>query len=146
MLAKPSNVLFAQAEALKQYMAGASQIVAAVEYQPDRQDWSGDLSDATGVSSAFSREELDEIVDKVTKATDSGNLCDINLSVLQASMLACMERAFRTRNSSIIRRRVHTAGVQAGHGNDAGIWSRGLDYYIDGIRKLGNKSSAGATT
>jgi hypothetical protein len=145
MLAKPSNVLFAQAEALKQYMASASHIVAAVEYQPDKQDWSGDLSDISGVSSVFSREELDDVVDKVTKSEDSGNLCDINLSVLQASMLACMERAFRMRNSSVIRRRLHTAGVQAGHGNDAGVWSRGLEYYVDGIRKLGNKTS-GATT
>lgn len=141
MLAKPSNVLFAQAEAIKQFMASASQIVSASEYQLDKQDWSGDLSDLSGLSSAFSREELNDVVDKATKSADTGNVCDINLSVVQASMLSCMERAFRLRNSSAIRRRAHTAGVQAGHGNDAGIWSRGLEYYIDGILKLGNKTT-----
>ncbi len=141
-IAAPSNVLFAQAEALKRYMAAASQIVVAAEYQPELLGWSGDVYDLSGMSECFSRNELDEVVDQVTRAENSGNACDLNLSVLQGSLLACMERAFRTRNSSLVRRRIHTAGVQAGHGSDAGVWTRGLESYVNGIKKLGSKPGA----
>ncbi len=100
----------------------------------DKADWSGDLLDITGMSSAFSREEhSDDVQEAIKDAQTPGTVGDLQASVLQGEYLACVERAYRLLHSSRIRLTLHAAARLAGHGHENGLFQKGVQGTIEDI-------------
>ena len=104
------------------------------QQQIDKGDWSGDLNDLEGMSAAFSREEhTEDVTNAISDPANSGVVGDLMVSSLQGDYLAAQERAFRSRHLSPVRRRLHAAARRAGHGDDRGLFKRGVLGFIESI-------------
>lgn len=87
-------------------------------------DWAGDpqteLKDA--VTQVFDRQELRDQLAKVLDPARRGTAADLQAILLQTDFLANLERAFRSRYSSKLRRTLHSAGRLESHGRTGGLW------------------------
>lgn len=102
----------------------------------DKGDWDGDLTDLSGISSAFSREEHSEdVVEAIKNVDEPGVIGDLIASAMQGDYLAMQERAFRSRHTSVVRRRLQAAARRAGHGDDRGLFKRGVLGYVESVLK-----------
>jgi len=105
-----------------------------VNHKIDKGDWSGDLNDLEGMSAAFSREEhTEDVTNAISDPENPGVVGDLMVSSLQGDYLAAQERAFRSRHLSPVRRRLHAAARRAGHGDDRGLFKRGVLGFIESI-------------
>lgn len=107
-------------------------------FRPDGFD--GDVYDIEDMHEPFSREEHEEQFAQVVKDPNApGTTGDFSMIALQGDFLAAMERAYRDRHMSSVRRRIHSAARRMGHSAETGVIKLGLVGYIENIDKF-NKS------
>jgi len=112
-------------------------VARRVNHKIDKHQWSGNVYDLDGISSAFSRDEnAADVAAALADVADPGNFGDLMVSSMQGDYLACMERAFRSRNASRVRRTIHAAARRAGHGHESGILQRGVKGYLEAILRF----------
>ena len=75
------------------------------------------------------------MVEAISDADAPGVVGDLMTSSLQGDYLAMQERAFRARHLSGVRRRLHAAARRAGHGDDKGLFKRGVLGYVESVLK-----------
>lgn len=99
-----------------------------------------DLFDMPAYHEPFDRtQHEEEFVEAHKKPSDPGTTGDGIISTLQGDWLACMERAFRARHHTPVRRRIHPAARMIGHSAPWGVILGGAQEYIVHLDKL-NKS------
>ena len=105
------------------------------QHEVEKNGWDGNLFNIT--SDVFDRSENTADVETAIKdVTAPGVSGDLTVSCLQGDYLASMERAFRLRHSTSIRRQLHAAARRKGHGDETGVLIRGvLDMVIGNILK-----------
>lgn len=138
--------LQAQAEALQKYLeqVGEKKFMAP-NYRPDGNSaadgggWDYQPFNHAGLSAAYDRQEHDAAVAKALNLDQPGTIGDLAIHTVQADLLACLERSYRLRLASPLRRRAHADAVARGHGHAAGIWERGLQNMIDNLAKRNTK-------
>ena len=106
------------------------------QHAVDRNDWDGNVFDWNGIASVFDREELEEDMRDVIQDEESpGVVGDLMLITIQGDYLATQERAFRLRHQSQVRAAMHAAARKYGHGNDAGLFKKGIVRYLQALSK-----------
>lgn len=80
--------------------------------------WSGDPLDIDAIGAAFSRTTCGEAY-SLALASTQGTQGDAMSAKLQSDYLATMERAFRARHASPVRRALQAASRRLGHGDVA---------------------------
>lgn len=108
----------------------------------DKNEWDGNVFDTATIGKPFDRSEHNEDVNKaITNPDAPGVIGDLAISCVQGDFLAAFERAERLLHATPIRRRIHAAARQYGHGHDAGLFTRGMQTYLAGFVKLNNQES-----
>lgn len=102
--------------------------------------WDGDLFDLSGIGEAFSRARLNEMfIESIRSGESPGVVGDAIITQMQAAYLSAAERAFRMRHTMRRPRAyLHMLSRQAGHGNEAGVFTQALEY----VRHLVQEASA----
>lgn len=131
--------------AIKEDAERAGQVVsertAPQQAALDKNGWNGDTFDLAGLAKVFERSEHDQDVTKaVTNSAEPGGVGDLAVSTLQGDFLAAYERAFRLLHASPVRLAMHAAARHYGHGHDAGVFTRGLDSYLNGLLKIAKRA------
>ena len=94
--------------------------------------WTGSLTHIEGMGGAFDREEIaQDFKDAIKDASAPGTVGDLMVSQLQGDYLACCERAFRARHSTVVRDRMHAASRRRGHGHAKGVLKGGILFYLE---------------
>lgn len=99
----------------------------ATAFQPDKNEWSGDLLDIAGLAKPFDRNEhATDVQRAIADVEDSGTEGDLAASVMQSDLLATMERAFRLRCCTRVRARVHAGGRARAMSAANGVFKKGI--------------------
>lgn len=93
-------------------------------YLPPLDSWTGDPYDIAGMNYAFDRSALNAAyVAVVSDTLRRGRQGEAMILKLQIDYLAALERAFRTRQSSSIRAKVHAGIRRKSHGASGGLYN-----------------------
>ena len=105
-----------------------------LQYSPPLNGWDGDCRDLEGVGKPFDRDEnkadVEAAISDLEKAGTTGDLVG---STLQGDVLSTLERSYRTRTSSRVRRTIHASARRSGHGHDGGLFLRGFLGFVEGV-------------
>lgn len=128
-----------QLDKLREYVQAEEQSLCNQQpskfYEPDKGSWNGDLFDIEGMAEAFKR---DEIHDDFRKAiNDDGVTTDLEVCLLQGDFVAMLERAYRERHKTPVRAKLHAAARRRGHGDEDGLYTKGLLGYLEHLMRLG---------
>ena len=101
------------------------------------EDFEASLFAIEAMHEPFSRaEHEDQFAQVVKDAEQPGTTGDFAMIALQGDFLAAMERAYRDRHMSPVRRRVQVAGRRMGHSAETGVIKLGLVGYIERINQF----------
>lgn len=105
-----------------------------------RNAWDGSISDLEGFTKAFDRSDIGQDAKNAVKDPEqAGVVGDFILCQLQGDYVACFERAYRARNSSSIRAKIHAAARRNGHSHERGVLQAGIVNYLENISKLASQ-------
>ncbi len=109
-------------------------------YRPE--GFTGGLADMEGLDEALSRNEQVEDFRSATKDYKaSGTTGDLLMTQLQGDMMACLERAYRSRHQSSCSSRIRSAGRDLAHGHEYGAIQLGLTGHITDIDRCNKGES-----
>lgn len=112
----------------------ASRLTAQRQWMlPDKNGWTGDLFDLTGLEKPFDRSENWKDFKKALDPKNPGVVGDLQVSQLQGDWLAAQERAFRARHMTRCRAEQHSAARLYGHGHALGLYKKSILGYLQGI-------------
>ncbi len=95
-------------------------------YNPPLNGWSGDPMDIVGLNKAFARTNLNDVyVEIMEDSTQNGRIGEAMIVKIQIDYIAALERAYRTRQSSSVRARIHSAARRQGHAQSGGLFDTG---------------------
>ena len=113
-------------------------------YRPD--PLTTNLFDIPAMSEPYSREEQAEQFADVVKDPDKpGTTGDLSMVALQGDFVATMERAFRDRHMSPVRRKLHASGHRMGHSAETGVIQLGLVGFVDRLNEFNKSEFEGPT-
>jgi len=93
--------------------------------------------DIEAMHEPYTREEHeDQFAQAVKNSEEPGTTGDLAMVSLQGDFLASLERAFRDRNMTSVRRRVQTSARRTGHSAETGVINLGLLGYIERINEF----------
>jgi hypothetical protein len=104
--------------------------------------WDGDPLDISGIKDAFDRDQINTDAENDYNDTAKGKAGITAGYVLQIVYIGMMERAYRSRHSTVTRALLHTAGRRKGHGDQDGIHTGDIINYIQDILDTGGTTTA----
>jgi hypothetical protein len=106
-------------------------------YNPPADGWSGDPQDIEGLNKAFDRDNLNTLYKQVvTDRHQRGRQGDAMFLKLQIDYLSALERAYRTRQASSVRCKIHAARRCRGHSSDGGLYDTGGGQIVIWLQRL----------
>jgi hypothetical protein len=98
--------------------------------------WSGSLFDLTGIAERFNRDAVtQQFSAAISDADDSGIVLDLEAGVIQAELLAMLERSFLNRHMSRPRMVAHTLARHASHADGAGTFGKSILTWLSDLMK-----------
>lgn len=100
-------------------------------------EFTATLTDVAAYHAPFSREQQETEFDETVKdPQDAGTVGDLQMVLVQGDYLHTMERAFRSRHHTSIRRRMHATARHRGHAVESGVVLAGILGYVVNLDRL----------
>jgi hypothetical protein len=96
--------------------------------------WDGDPLNIPSIAWAFDRAEINQqYAAMLSDPRNPGSVGSCIALKLQVDWLATLERGFRARHATSVRCSVHAGARRGGHNNPKGIFTTGIQGYIQNI-------------
>jgi tetrahydrodipicolinate N-succinyltransferase len=103
-------------------------------FRPSTEDWDGNLNNQDKFTALFSRVKLDtQLLESFKEKEGNLKTGDMIAALKMLDTLSALERAYRMRHSSKIRRHGAYLSRQKGHGDELGFF---INNNIEEIRKI----------